>query len=321
MGRKVFGVPSSLAGLVIGKGGSIIKEIQEKNGVSFNFVSNDSSVIVMEGSESGIQQTRNKIESIIGFPILDQGDVMETCSINVPDEKLGKVIGQGGSTIQRLSSTHKCSVKVLKTPEEKKKALGSVIIQGKNSQCAAVKKEIESLTGLSLSFSKIEKEEIKDPLNILQLEKQPPIYESIFFPDDANGTGFNRFLLYLQSSQKKMDICVFSITDDRISNVLVAAVKRGVTVRVLTDDDQSKTLGSDIATLKNAGCQVLMDNSPSHLHHKFAILDGSVLINGSFNWTRNASAANHENVMITNDAFFISKYEKHFVELWSKFGK
>jgi len=117
-----------------------------------------------------------------------------------------------------------------------------------------------------------------------------------------------------------MDVCVFSITDDRISNVLISAVKRGVKVRVLTDDDQAKTLGSDIDTLRKSGCEVLMDNSPSHLHHKFAVLDHCLLLNGSFNWTRNASAANRENVMITNDSFFISKFETHFAEMWKKFS-
>lgn len=38
-----------------------------------------------------------------------------------------------------------------------------------------------------------------------------------------------------------------------------------------------------------------------HMHHKFAIVDGRLLINGSFNWTRQAVLYNQENCIITDN--------------------
>ena len=35
------------------------------------------------------------------------------------------------------------------------------------------------------------------------------------------------------------------------------------------------------------------------MHHKFAIVDSNILINGSFNWTERAVSENCENVVIS----------------------
>ncbi len=48
-----------------------------------------------------------------------------------------------------------------------------------------------------------------------------------------------------------------------------------------------------------------MDVSPFFMHHKFAVLDGTLLLNGSFNWTKNASQNNNENIMITNNPYVL----------------
>ena len=53
---------------------------------------------------------------------------------------------------------------------------------------------------------------------------------------------------------------------------------------------------------------------------QFAILDGVVLLNGSFNWTKQASEHNNENVMITNDAGFTAEFQQQFEQLWELFS-
>jgi len=58
-----------------------------------------------------------------------------------------------------------------------------------------------------------------------------------------------------------------------------------------------------------------------HMHHKFAIVDGTTLLTGSFNYTFSASFANCENVLITDDTYHVRKYELEFERLWAEFQK
>ena len=55
------------------------------------------------------------------------------------------------------------------------------------------------------------------------------------------------------------------------------------------------------------------------MHHKFVIVDGKTLINGSFNWTRQAVFGNNENVLITSDDLIVSKFKQEFNKLWDQF--
>ncbi len=120
----------------------------------------------------------------------------------------------------------------------------------------------------------------------------------------------------LENAERTADLCVFTITDDRISRVIDAAHRRGVVVRIVSDNEKSSDLGSDIAQLAEAGVQVRTDRSPAHMHHKFAVLDGKWLLNGSYNWTRGAAAENRENLVVTDDPRLIKAFQNEFETLW-----
>jgi phosphatidylserine/phosphatidylglycerophosphate/cardiolipin synthase-like enzyme len=146
----------------------------------------------------------------------------------------------------------------------------------------------------------------------------PSIVEAHFSPGD---NCCQRLISFLNAARRTLDLCVFTITDDRISSAIITAHRRGVVVRILTDDDKSHDLGSDTDALRSEGIAVRMDDTPAHMHHKFAIADGAVLLTGSFNWTRSASTSNQENFIITNDAQLVSAFAKEFEKLWSRFAR
>ena len=55
------------------------------------------------------------------------------------------------------------------------------------------------------------------------------------------------------------------------------------------------------------------------MHHKFAVLDGQILVTGSFNWTRSAAEQNQENFLVSDDTVLLQAYGKEFDSLWEKF--
>ena len=74
----------------------------------------------------------------------------------------------------------------------------------------------------------------------------------------------------VRGARESIDLAVFTLTDDRLSNALVEAHKRGVVVRLLSDDDKAGDKGSDIRRVRGSGLAVRTDRSPYHFPHKFA---------------------------------------------------
>jgi len=55
------------------------------------------------------------------------------------------------------------------------------------------------------------------------------------------------------------------------------------------------------------------------MHHKFAVIDKSVVITGSFNWTMQAVKYNQENLLFFENKFLAEKYTLAFEDLWKNF--
>lgn len=134
-------------------------------------------------------------------------------------------------------------------------------------------------------------------------------------------TNLTSVLLFMDADncKKTLDICVFSITCNEIANAVEAAYNRGVNVRLITDDDQSESVGSDAKWLASKGVPVRTDFSSAHMHHKFAVIDGETTLTGSFNWTRGAVLSNEENVLVTDSKAVARTYSQEFERLWKEF--
>ncbi|KAI8466110.1 MAG: MT associated signaling protein phospholipase D [Monoraphidium minutum] len=163
-------------------------------------------------------------------------------------------------------------------------------------------------------------------------------FTALFFPDPAmpcrhmascrrqnctyahQATSLARLVQWLNSAKRSLDVCVFSITCDELAEALLAAHGRGVRVRVISDNDQTATKGSDVDRLRASGLPVRTDRAASHMHHKFAVLDDRFLLNGSFNWTRAGVLENEENVLILDEPQVAAAYTAQFERLWAKFA-
>ena len=66
------------------------------------------------------------------------------------------------------------------------------------------------------------------------LTTKPRYLDAFFFPNEKN---IEKLISYLGKAQRSMNICVFNLTNDRLANAIHDAHKRGVKVRVISDDE------------------------------------------------------------------------------------
>lgn len=126
-------------------------------------------------------------------------------------------------------------------------------------------------------------------------------------------------ILCLQSARKSMDICMFAISNEPIANEIIAAHKRGILIRIIVSN--CILFESDeIKNLKRTGIKIKYQENynSSYMHHKFAIVDYIWLIQGSMNWTHQATYGNWESSIITNLQSLIIPFTIGFEKTWKK---
>ena len=109
---------------------------------------------------------------------------------------------------------------------------------------------------------------------------------------------------------------MFTSTDNRISGAILECHRRGVKLRIITDDDKSEDRGSDIERLEQAGIAMRMQHSPHQMNDKVALLENKKLKTGSYNWTRSAAEVNEENIIVSGEEGLVKQFSDYFNELW-----
>ena len=109
---------------------------------------------------------------------------------------------------------------------------------------------------------------------------------------------------------------VYTLTLDRVGDALIDAHKRGIDVKVILDRYNQEE-GSEYDRLVQAGVPVRLHQGSGLMHNKVAIIDGSIAITGSYNWTGSAENENDENLLVIKSAEVSSTYEEEFDRIWS----
>ena len=149
------------------------------------------------------------------------------------------------------------------------------------------------------------------------LQPIPKVRECLFFPDEENE---ERLIHWIKQAKTELLICVFTITNNGLRNAVRHAHQQGINVRVISDDECMKQQGSDVQYLRDAGIPTEIDTNPNaHMHNKFVVIDKSIIITGSFNWTQSAVHANQENLLVLYDPVVCEQYIDYFNELWGVF--
>jgi len=127
-----------------------------------------------------------------------------------------------------------------------------------------------------------------------------------------------RVISELESSQHQILVAMAWFTDFNIYEVIQRKIRQGVEV-ILILSDRKENYKLDFDALVQDGATVLKIKNVGWgmMHQKFCIIDQSLVITGSYNWTVNAKK-NHENVIISKFPKTVNEYIDMFFNIKNK---
>ncbi len=131
-----------------------------------------------------------------------------------------------------------------------------------------------------------------------------------------NGGCADKVAYWISRANSSIHVLIYSFTLTNIGDSLIQAKNKGVDVKVVFEKSQVSQ-DSQYFRLANAGLDVRNDTNPDLMHNKVAIIDGYIIITGSFNWSSAAESDNNENMIIINSSNLAVRYEAVFQQIWS----
>lgn len=120
------------------------------------------------------------------------------------------------------------------------------------------------------------------------------------------------------SATRYIFVAVYGVTSPLTVKALVAAKRRGVDVRLLTDrerlnDPKQRTA---LSALREAGIPIRINQHDGLMHLKQAVIDDEVNTTGSMNQTTSGNRYNDERLDIIRDHAITVQAREKFLSLW-----
>ena len=140
--------------------------------------------------------------------------------------------------------------------------------------------------------------------------------EVLYAPNDAP---LDRLVALYQQARRYIYVSVYGLTSPRAVEALVAAKKRGVDVRMLTDHERTQDIKQHTAlhTLRLAGIPIRVNQHDGLMHLKQVVIDDQINASGSMNHTTSGNAYNDERMDIIIDRAISLKVREHFITMWN----
>ena len=149
--------------------------------------------------------------------------------------------------------------------------------------------------------------------------KTPVIYlnnkrvENYFCPeDDCKGHVIN----ILRRARKSVYFMTFSFTDEEIADAIL--FNDEAEIKGVFEKTQAGSKYSQYHRLNDFKMDVKKDSNSYNMHHKVFIVDGEIVITGSYNPTGAGSHKNDENVVVIYDKDIAKEYLEEFELVWGK---
>ena len=131
----------------------------------------------------------------------------------------------------------------------------------------------------------------------------------------------NALIDRIDSAKSSIDFMIYAFTDKDVADALIRAKNRGVEVRGVIDKDENDGYLKDDSKynyLLDNGIAIRLDGGSFKLHDKVTIIDGQIVLTGSYNYTKKASNTNRENLIVIDREDIAYEYEEEFEKIWKE---
>lgn len=129
-----------------------------------------------------------------------------------------------------------------------------------------------------------------------------------------NGDCTDAIIKTIADARSEILVQAYSFTSAPIAKALLNAHKRGVAVSVILDRSQRTQKYSSYTFFRNMGIPVYVDSRHAIAHNKIMVIDETIVITGSFNFTQAAEKKNAENLLIIRSRELAVKYKVNWQE-------
>ena len=137
-----------------------------------------------------------------------------------------------------------------------------------------------------------------------------------FSPDDHVQ---DSFVELIENAQESINFMAFSFTSDPIGDAVLARAEQGVTVSGVMEAEQVKSnIGTEFDPFSQAGLDVLLDGNDGQMHHKVMIIDESIVIFGSYNFTASAETKNDETLIVVYNKDIAAQFMDEFHRVYAQ---
>jgi phosphatidylserine/phosphatidylglycerophosphate/cardiolipin synthase-like enzyme len=147
------------------------------------------------------------------------------------------------------------------------------------------------------------------------------------YPDkagDHHGSVDERLAGFIDTAKTNVDIAIYQLDLDNVTQALINAKKRGATVRVVTDIDilNDPKENPSFKQLEKAGIRVVGGNPNGIMHNKFVVVDKAAVWTGSWNFTVNDTYRYNNNGILVSSPELARNYVATFEKMFNdqKFG-
>jgi phosphatidylserine/phosphatidylglycerophosphate/cardiolipin synthase-like enzyme len=128
----------------------------------------------------------------------------------------------------------------------------------------------------------------------------------------------SNLIAIVNDAKTSIRFLAFSFTDYPLAQAMIDRAKAGVDVKGVYETFGSTSEGSELKTFLCAGVPARQDGNASFLHDKIIIIDNSIVVTGSLNFSSNADDSNEENVVILDNPEIAALYLQEFDKLWNQ---